>query len=45
MKPDLFDFIDKHNLHDGIREKVPFFTVWSSKLCFTPGLFCRKIQA
>ncbi|KAH6814682.1 vacuolar protein sorting 41 [Perilla frutescens var. frutescens] len=22
MKPDLFDFIDKHNLHDGIREKV-----------------------
>ncbi|XP_057781883.1 vacuolar protein sorting-associated protein 41 homolog [Salvia miltiorrhiza] len=22
MKPDLFDFIDKHNLHDGIQEKV-----------------------
>ncbi|KAG6415143.1 hypothetical protein SASPL_122545 [Salvia splendens] len=22
MKPDLFDFIEKHNLHDGIREKV-----------------------
>ncbi|EYU36117.1 hypothetical protein ABFS82_14G237400 [Erythranthe guttata] len=22
MKPDIFDFIDKHNLHDGIQEKV-----------------------
>lgn len=22
MKPDLFDFIEKHNLHDAVREKV-----------------------
>lgn len=22
MKPDIFDFIDKHNLHDGVKEKV-----------------------
>lgn len=22
MKPDIFDFIEKHNLHDAIREKV-----------------------
>lgn len=22
MKPDIFDFIEKHNLHDSIREKV-----------------------
>lgn len=25
MKPDLFDFIEKHNLHDAVREKVRFY--------------------
>lgn len=25
MKPDLFDFIEKHNLHDAVSEKVKLY--------------------
>lgn len=49
MKPDLFDFIDKHNLHDGIREKVLFLLYdqvnYVSRQVYFAGKFKPSIKA
>lgn len=44
MKPDIFDFIDKHNLHDGVKEKVlSVFQQYIDKVIhFHKHLFARK---
>lgn len=34
MKPDVFDFIEKHNLHDAIREKVCFSTIFCKNVAY-----------